>query len=279
MKKNEGSIAQGILLGFRTDIHPLKRCLSSDEVSRLTKELSGFDIIPGKLRIRLADEIGRSRFFPYIPGSPMKPPYLGQYVVEWEHDDISEFDKEYNLILKTLLALRLLKQGPVFLASMYSFRRGARSWGLVKVITSPPQNFYGSYTLYLHEKSRLIEIFERILPIDFQRNISLRIACDRFLRYYHEHHLEDRIIDLFIGFEALFRIGPETKSKSTAIAPKCSKLVGKDDPEIAEINTKIREAYKLRNAIVHGDKPEGSEIEDLTILLEDYLRRSILQSF
>jgi hypothetical protein len=99
-----------------------------------------------------------------------------------------------------------LKQGPVFLASMYSFRRGARSWGLVKVITSPPQNFYGSYTLYLHEKSRLIEIFERILPIDFQRNIGLRIACDRFLRYYHEHHLEDKVIDLFIGFEALFRI-------------------------------------------------------------------------
>jgi len=276
-------IAQGVLLSnFRLEIGPLIGSdLTNKEVvdyfSRMKREFQqGFDLIQGILRIRPVTEMDVARFHRTF----MRPPRLGQYLVEWEYDDLSEFHREFNLIQKVLLALRLLKQGAVFLENLYSFRRGAKKWGAATVITPPPRNsmavgIAGGYALYPEEKSDLIGLLKELRPVDFSSDTTFRIACDRFLRYYHEHHHEDRLIDLFIAFEALFRIGPKIRKKGKTIAGKCSELIGQDSHEKNKIAKEIRDGYQLRNAVVHGDEFKENETGEIATLLEDYLRRSI----
>jgi len=243
-------------------------------IQRSKEEFSkGLELIPRKLRIRRVNEKDIARF----PRAFMRPPRLSQYLVEWEYEHISEFEQEYNLIYRTWLALRLLKAGAVFLENLYSFRRGAKRLGLEKVIMPPPRrSFSAGYTLYLNEKEDLIEVFEKLRTVDFGHRNTFRIACDRFLRYYYEHHPEDRLIDLMIGFEALLEIGPQIRNKGKAIASQCSKLIGKDHYEEKRICETIQKAYKLRNKVVHGDEHWENKIAETVVVIEDYLRRSIL---
>ena len=243
-------------------------------IQRSKEELSeGLELIPRKLRIRRVNEEDVARF----PRAFMRLPRLSQYLVEWEYGDISEFQQEYNLVYRTWLALRLLKAGAVFLENLYSFRRGAKRLGLEKVIMPPPlRSLSAGYTLYLDEKEDLIEVFEKLRAVDFSRRNTFRIACDRFLRYYYEHHHEDRLIDLMIGFEALFEISPQIRTKGKAIASQCSKLVGKDHREESRIRETIRKAYRLRNEVVHGDEHGENKIAEIVVVIEDYLRKSIL---
>ena len=148
------------------------------------------------------------------------------------------------------------------------------------MITPPPRDsmligIAGGYALYPEEKPDLTGLVEALRPMDFSSDTTFRIACDRFLRYYYEHHHEDRLIDLFIAFEALFRIGPKTRKKGKTIARKCSELIGQDSHEINKIAKEIRDGYRLRNAVVHGDEFKENETQEVATLLEDYLRRSI----
>jgi hypothetical protein len=277
-QKNDGSIAQGILIGFWLESPPLMVDKDapeekfSEKRQRIKEELKGFELIPGKLRIRRVNEDDRSRFR-FEP-----PPSLNQYLIEWEHDNVEEFDQDYNLIQKTLLALQLLKPGCVLLRNMYSFHCGAKTTGLEKIILPQPpsRTWRGGYTLYLDEKENLIKIFKKLQGKDFNKDTSFRIACDRFRRSHYDQLPEDKLIDLFIGFEALFLKGSETRSKKEPLALGCSMLLGENNDGREEIKKDIKDAYILRNRIVHGSSLDKEETSDIAPKIEQYLRKSIL---
>jgi hypothetical protein len=276
------NIAQGVLWGFAMNIPPLIGSFSHEETrkifSRMQEDSSKpFYLIPDNLCVRSVTkrdiEICKPRLGSSIPYAPK----LGQYVVEWKYDDPNELTR-YNLVWKTYLAFLLLKQGFLVMPYIYSFKEDAKHWGLAMPIASFQIDLWrmGRYDFSLIEKKAVLHIFHNLRSIDFEKRATLRIACDRFLRLNQEFYFEDRLIDVFIGFEALLEIGLDIKKKGEEIADRCYELISDFVPDGEKVEGNIKQAYKLRNKIVHGDPFRFEDVNRHAQILEDYLRKSIL---
>ena len=236
-----------------------------------------FYLIPDKLCVRPVTkrdiEICNPRLGFPIPYAPK----LGQFVVEWKYDDPNELTR-YNLVWKTYLAFLLLKQGFLVMPYIYSFREDSKCWGLAMPIASFQIDLrrMGRYEFSPIEKKALMHIFSNLQPIDFEKKATLRIACDRFLRLNQEFYYEDRLIDVFIGFEALLEIGPDIKNKRKEIAKRCYELIEDVVPDGEMVEDNIEKAYESRNQIVHGDPFRVQDVNRHAQILEDYLRKTIL---
>jgi hypothetical protein len=138
------------------------------------------------------------------------------------------------------------------------------------------------YSLSFDEVVDLKKLVGKIQSVDFAKRRSLNLACKRFQRAYEEVDFEDQLIDFIIAFEALFLKGEKAKSsQGETIAVACSVMLGKNDEERDQVKRYLREAYSIRNCIVHGSdyrKPKIDkeyEMSEFVPKIEDYLRESM----
>jgi len=102
---------------------------------------------------------------------------------------------------------------------------------------------------------------------------SLQVALSRFHSSYRGEP-EERIIDQMIAFEAICLEGEQELQYRLALRVAC--LLGGDAKTRNSIFKDMRNAYRLRSAIVHGShRMAQKELEDILPKSEEYLRQSI----
>jgi hypothetical protein len=89
-----------------------------------------------------------------------------------------------------------------------------------------------------------------------------------------EYYLEDTLIDLMIAFEALVFEGEGSESKGRTIAIANSMLIGENEKERRRIRTRLLEAYRVRNVIIHSLKKDYSLTDELVLETRRYYRRA-----
>jgi hypothetical protein len=108
---------------------------------------------------------------------------------------------------------------------------------------------------------------------------SLQLALDRFDSAYGRQSPEDRLIDLWIAFEALL-IPDGSAELSYRASLRLAQLVGADG-EARETAFKLaRESYGYRSKVVHGEpkvKNLGRVVEQTRLLAREALRAWILE--
>ena len=290
-KESQTRIAHGLLFRFQLMVKPMMESpLSNREreayFRKKQEEINqGLELIPKQLRIRKVTDNDVEKFksrLIYSRWSQDQIPRIGDFLIEWEYSDLSAFNDNFNPIFKTLLALRLLKPNPIYLNNIYSFIRDSNLIDTWKLLPRIPEIGIPliKYTLWAEDKETLTNIIEKINATDFTDDLSTRIVCERFGRFYHDIFAEDKLIDLCIGFEALFLKGEYKQSDigmGQVIGLACSMLLGKDQNERDKILKNIKTAFSRRNDIVHGRTTKLEVILDLLPDIENYLRRSILR--
>lgn len=121
------------------------------------------------------------------------------------------------------------------------------------------------------------EFRDTIVDADFHGHNYLRIALKRFNLGSEEKDLENKLIDFFVAFEALYLV--EALELSYRLALRTATLLAESSQEKKEIFKFMRDAYTLRSQIVHGSPPKIRKkivnLDDYVPKLENYLRRSI----
>jgi hypothetical protein len=267
--------------------------MSDEEVRKVlieqnTRVIDGIELFNGVKLRRISNEDledFKNYPFPLWEGTSISS---GMFVLE---RIITDEDEGYSEIHKTMvnivLGLRLLKKGDVVGNAVYSILLLPDQRTLVSSYLeeeSIPQTFRSPYVLKFDDIPALKALLVKILEIDFVKKENLHLACKRLQRTYGESDSEDKLIDLMIGFEALFLKGEKVGTSSGQIvAIACSHLLGKNDEERDKIRHFLTKAYKIRNSIVHGSgyKPTIKDnliVNDLYEIVseaEDYLRESI----
>jgi len=283
-KKSEKYISQGILLGIKLTYEPMMGVDVSrddqikDACSKREELVKGIELIPNILRLRTIRKEDLERFRSQKLVIEFFKTEFGQTLIEWIHHDPYEINKIYNIIEKTLLALRLLQPGNVFLSHIFSYTNDFVFKELLNY-RSPPK-FYTYYSLDINQKGTLKDIFNNLLSVEFEKDIPFRISCDRFNSSYYDVLSEDRLIDLCIAFEALFLKGEYKQSDlgmGQVIGLACSMLLGEKKKKRKKISNVLREGFSLRNRVVHGRNFKRSQISEILPDFEDYLRKSILR--
>ena len=81
-------------------------------------------------------------------------------------------------------------------------------------------------------------------------DIRLDLALRRFNASYWEKAIEDRFIDLMIGFEAL--LGDQGVEATNRLINRLCLFLGQDDEERINLRWFLRKSYDARSAILHG---------------------------
>jgi hypothetical protein len=108
-----------------------------------------------------------------------------------------------------------------------------------------------------------------------QTDRSLVTALDRLNSSYHRAKDEDRLIDYWVGLEALFLRVKEGELRLRA-ALLTAQFVSRERAERYRVFRDIRASYDLRSQVVHGaELPDPERIRELTVLTGDALRCSL----
>ena len=104
----------------------------------------------------------------------------------------------------------------------------------------------------------------------------LRIALERFSNSYRRPKPADKIIDLAICLEALFG-DPCLATKGKYISEQVANLITSKATQIeaAQIEEEIRELYRQRNAIVHGEHTPRNQ--EMVLRWKDLVRSCLRQ--
>ncbi len=186
---------------------------------------------------------------------------------------------QFNLLNLGLLSLRLLKPGSVYLGPIITYpedRSHVSISNFDKRIN--PSTHFNMMNLDKNEKQELVKTIKGVLNLDPENTPFLRIAFGRFSRYFSNRHLEDKLIDLCIAFEAFFLKGQYKQDKTpmgVKIGNMCSGLIGNTKEDKKNTASIIRTCYDLRNAVVHGGAINEDNIRTVLPQLENNFRRSI----
>jgi hypothetical protein len=108
-----------------------------------------------------------------------------------------------------------------------------------------------------------------------QTDRSLVLALERLNTSYHRAKDEDRLIDYWVGLEALFLRVREQELRLRA-ALLTAQFITSERAERYPVFREIRASYDLRSWIVHGSElPSSERIRELTELTGNALRRSL----
>jgi hypothetical protein len=106
---------------------------------------------------------------------------------------------------------------------------------------------------------------------------GLALALRRF-GYAHDRRLdEDRLIDYWIGLEALYTTSGENQETVDKISRRIARLLGTDQRSRIDLKEEAKTLYNIRSRVVHGGSPsqKGLPIEGATLRTEHLLRQSI----
>ena len=186
---------------------------------------------------------------------------------------------------KIISALRLLKDGRFGPAMICAFNL---TLGVVahSQILGDRTAVYAEnpYVLEQQDIPKLHSFWQKFRHIDFDTEPIIALSMKR-LNYAQERGLlEDKLIDLMIGFEALFMRQSEKHELSYHLAIRTAILLGSDQESKKEIFDTMRAGYELRSKIVHGEiisqvKIGTGELSVMELMsrLEKYLRASIMK--
>lgn len=175
-----------------------------------------------------------------------------------------------SMMLSTAVvpALRLFDAGdvtyPVLLWRMLG--KGPNPLGFHGWAFSPaesPQFFGKPYLLTDQRSDAFKEFWSAMSPLHLSKSqkkgdIRLDIALRRFNASYWEKAIEDRFIDLMIGFEAL--IGDQGVEATNRLINRLCLLLGQDDAERISMRWFLKKSYDARSAILHGRRVAEAEV-------------------
>ena len=114
----------------------------------------------------------------------------------------------------------------------------------------------------------------------------LEAAVRRFNYAYERQKGEDKLVDQMISFESLFLTNE--RELGFKLSLRVAVFLAKENDEREKICRNLRNAYRIRNKIVHGAKREKIDamvkrgfgsFKELSVKMEDYLRKSIRAFF
>jgi hypothetical protein len=126
------------------------------------------------------------------------------------------------------------------------------------------------------EVDDLREVFRLLNAPVVQDDRALRTALRRFVISGSRSRAEDRLIDLMISAEALFitRAGIKSRDKGRLIAEGASEVLAAEDGSSSVVD-RMRRAYSLRNAEIHGDGTPTDELPAVVADVERVMRRAL----
>lgn len=155
-----------------------------------------------------------------------------------------------------------------FVSALHLFRDG--DFGMTILITEPlmwhpmgtsmtHREYYkdyfdlaDKYVLTDEEIPKFVEFWNFYRDIiDTEEYKKLGTAIRRFNLSYQRETINDKIIDIMIGFESLFLTGIQDELKYR-LSVYVAAFLGKDAKEKKEIFKVIKEAYQFRSSVVHG---------------------------
>ncbi len=180
--------------------------------------------------------------------------YRLEVIFNKKKEDLRKFTKEGREDLrKVLLLLRLFKPSTLRIGRIETKPIQWVSFGGI-ISSGMEERPGGNYRLSIAEVPELIKLWNEIKNINFLNFRSLEIAIKRFNFAHERIDLEDKFIDIMIGFETLYLADDkELRYKSglrTAI------LIGENLEERRKIFKIIQVAYDKRSNLIHGGRLE-----------------------
>jgi hypothetical protein len=128
----------------------------------------------------------------------------------------------------------------------------------------------------LQKIDTLRKLYSSIEKIE-NRHLSVRIGLGRLGKIGTRDSLEDMVLDLFIGFEAIVlggigRIDPIQSELRFRLAALTAKYLGKDASEQKKLYKQLLDGYDLRSAIAHGSRNSEIKSHELEELRKVYHR-------
>ena len=152
---------------------------------------------------------------------------------------------------------------------------------------SPSEAFFENpYFLKKEEIKSFSQLWNRLQKINDEQP-QLEFPLTQFTRAFEERaskEFSDAIVDYMIALESLvfYEESRSVEPAGKVIGIAIGMLLGNNQDERTEIKETLIKAYEIRNAKVHGNLEKlqkyGSNIEKLSIDVEDYLRR-VLRRF
>lgn len=143
-----------------------------------------------------------------------------------------------------------------------------------------------TYFLQNNEIPDLLKLWNEIKYFEFSNQEFLEKAVNKFNLIYDRSSLEDKLLDIIIAFEILFS-DSGSKNKSDKCAKGATGLIRNNAEDGRKIFEIMKEAYRLRNKLVHSGKklenpisiPEPINQEfssnDFIKILHEYLAQTI----
>ena len=201
---------------------------------------------------------------------------------ESKHADAEFQLSSYSVIESLLSSMRLFKEGRVTAGcTLFSHEAEPKYYPYFARLILPLEHG-PPYVLLESEVNDFVEFWKKYKNFDVSKG-RLSVAVRRFNLSYDMSLLsEDKLIDYIIAFEALY-LHKDIKDKGENLALKASDSIGEDKDQKEEIYNALRQAYRERNSIMHGEKIEDAvdvagkdvSLDDFILLIEEYLRRSI----
>ena len=258
---------KGITILIRAIITPQDR-------ERHEKKL---ELIPGELGLKYINDDDKK----YFEGQYFRNKKLRyeQMVIEWRHEKLDSISDSNNPLFKAFTALRLYKEGPVFIRYIYTIDEESGVF-VGHSNFEVPGSFMDYHEVFIYDLGEeeipsFKEIFE-LLNSESKLDDSTEIALDRFGSTYYPKAARDVLLDIMIAFEALFLSGYRYGAKGGPLAIACSMLLGKTKDERKTIKETLEKFYDIRNDIVHGSSYDEDIIKEKFYILRNYLRRSII---
>ena len=112
---------------------------------------------------------------------------------------------------------------------------------------------------------------------------TLRFALRRWGSALQRKWPEDRLIDLWIGLEGLFKRESESRSNSDRVANRISRLLSLDRQNRRLLISQLADSYRLRNEVAHGKTAYDEEalktaVADTNRWLRRALRELVIAS-
>lgn len=243
-----------------------------------TRHEKKLELIPGELGFKYLNEDDKKYYEnQYFQNEKLQ---YEKWVIEWKHEKLETISDNNNPLFKAFTALRLFKEGPVFIRYLYTIDEET---SLFKKYSNfvVPDSFMDYHQIYNYElKEEESQSFRQLfewLNKEVKLDDNINLALDRFHSTYFPKAARDVLLDIMISFEALFLAGYRASNKGQPLAIACSMLLGNTRSERKTIQKTLANFYIIRNNIVHGSSYNEEEIKENYYTLRNYLRRSIIK--
>lgn len=160
-----------------------------------------------------------------------------------------------EILKKALTLLRLFKDSNLKIGSVVTMPGQWVPNAYSAMTGSNEMMFGGNYSFKISELPELVKLWNNLENVDFNNVYPLEIALKRFNFAHERVDVEDRLIDIMIGFETLF--SESTTEIRYKISLRTAILIGKNLDERKIIFKLMQVAYDMRSSLVHGKKLEA----------------------